>query len=83
LDESRHAAIKASVVEAMQEQMKDFYVEREKHYQHHQFIDGLMEYSRCWKSTCMKAIAHAVIGAIIALVVWGYIAWGGKVFQAK
>lgn len=73
--------IKKAVADAMTEQMKDFYVDRETHYQHHEFIDGMMEWSRSWKSTCMRAIANALVMGVIGLLLLGYIAWGGKMFK--
>jgi len=73
--------IKKAVAEAMQEQMKDFYIDREKHYQHHEFIDDLIKWSNGWKSTCMKAIANLIILGAISLIIMGFIAWGGKTFK--
>lgn len=81
MSEEHIQAIKRAVSEAMQEQMKDFYIEREKHYQHHQFIGELIEWSKSWKSTAMKAIANTIVMAAIALLLAGYIAWGGKTFK--
>lgn len=34
-------AIKQAVKDAMKEEMKAFYIDREEHYQHHQFIKGI------------------------------------------
>jgi len=81
LGEDQLEMIRKTVADAIAVQMKDFYVEREKHYQHHQFIDGLIKWQQGWKSTCMRAIAYAVVNAIIGLIVLGYIAWGGKAFK--
>ncbi len=80
MDEN-YDGIKKAVAEAMSESMKDFYIDREKHYQHHEFLSGLIEWSQNWKSTCMKAIANAIIGGIIFLLLLGYIAWGEKAFR--
>lgn len=65
----------------MQEQMKDFYIERERHYQHHEFIEGMIKWSQSWKSTCMKAIMNAVAIGLLTLLIMGFIAWGGKAFK--
>ncbi len=73
--------IKKAVTEAMNEQMKDFYIDREKHYQHHEFISGMIEWSQSWKSTCLRAMANAIVLGIIGLLIYGYIAWGGKMFK--
>lgn len=71
-----YEVIKKAVTEAMQEQMKDFYIDREKHYQHHEFIDNMMKWSNSWKSTCLKAICELITVGAIALLVMGFIAWG-------
>lgn len=73
--------IKKAVQDAMKEQMKDFYIDRETHYQHHKFITGLIEWSQSWKSTCMRAVANAIVLGLIGLLLLGYITWGGKAFK--
>lgn len=78
---SDYDVIKKAVSEAMVEQMKDFYVDREKHYQHHEFIEGMINWSNSWKSTCMRAIANAIVMGAIGLLVLGYIAWHGKALK--
>jgi len=79
--EEDYELIKKAVTEAMHDEMKDFYIDREKHYQHHEFIATLMEWKNGWKSTCMKAIANTVVTGILFLLIWGFIAWGGKGFK--
>lgn len=81
LKASEYELVKNAVSEAIKAEMKDFYVDREKHYQHHEFIDDLMKWSICWKSTFGKAIANAIAVAIIGLIVWGFVAWGNKNFH--
>lgn len=73
--------IKRAVGEAMDEKMKDFYIDREKHYQHHAFIEDLIQWRDSCKSTCMKAIANIVVVGAIGLMLAGFIAWGGKTFK--
>jgi hypothetical protein len=76
-----HDSIKAAVTEAIQEQMRDFYVDREKHYQHHEFLESLIRWRDSCKSTCMKAVANMLIASILGLLVLGFLAWGGKALK--
>jgi len=76
-----HETIKKAVTEAMQDQMKDFYIEREKHYQHHEFISGLIEWRNSWKSTVMKAVANTIYAVAVALLLMGFIVWGKSVLK--
>lgn len=68
--------IKAAVVEALKEEIKPFYIERETHYQDHLFIKELREWLDSIKSTAWKTIAKIVITGIIGLLILGFIFWG-------
>lgn len=68
--------IKAAVVEALQEEIKPFYIERETHYQDHLFIKEAREWLDNIKSTMWKTIAKAVVAGLIGLLILGFIFWG-------
>lgn len=70
--------IKAAVKEVMDERMKEFYIEREKHYQHHQFLEGFIAWTSSIKSTVLKTIVGLVVTALIGLVVLGFAVWGKR-----
>lgn len=72
--------IRRAVEDAMKEQMKNFYIEREKHYKHHEFIDEWMEWTKETKSTCIKALMTIVIGGLVALLAVGFaVKVGGQI----
>lgn len=73
--------LKKAVSEAMQEEMKPFYVERETHYQHHEFISKLIRWSENCQSSCLKFMANVILAGIVGLIALGFIAWGGKAFK--
>jgi hypothetical protein len=64
--------IKEAVREAFQEELKAFYIDRETHYQHHQFLGGIIKWCEQCKSIVLKTIVTAVVGGVIALLVIGY-----------
>ncbi len=70
--------LKAALKEALQEEVKSFYIEREQHYQDHLFIKELRELFTSIKSTTSRTIVGIVITALIGLIVLGFIFWGKK-----
>jgi len=70
MDES---TVKAAVKEAFKEEMSAFYVEREQHYQDHQFIKELREWCVQTKSTVLKTVVKVVVGGALALLFLGFI----------
>ena len=64
--------IKAAVREVIEEKKSEFFIDREAHYEHHQFIAGWMEWSDKIKSTTIKTIVHATVYSILALLVLGF-----------
>jgi len=81
LSEEHILAIKRAVSEAMAEQMKDFYLEREKHYQHHEFIEDLIQWRDSSKSTCLRDLANIIVAGAVGLMLLGFIAWGSKALK--
>lgn len=70
--------IKEAVKEALQEEIKPFYIEREQHYQDHQFITSLRKWCEDTKSTIWRTILRVVVMALLGLMVMGFILWGYK-----
>lgn len=68
--------IKAAVVEALQEEIKPFYIEREAHYQDHLFVKELREWLNSSKSTIWKTTIKIGITGLIGLLILGFIFWG-------
>lgn len=70
--------IKAAIKEIMDERMKEFYIDRETHYQDHQFLKGLREWMGNIKSTTIRTCVGLIVTALIGLLVLGFIMWGRK-----
>ena len=68
-------AVKSAVKEAMKEEMQAFYIAREEHYQHHQFIKGLKAGVDACQSTIARVGLASVVVGIIAVTVLGFVAW--------
>ena len=73
-----HESVKKAVAEAMQEQMKDFYIDRETHYQDHEFIKDLREWSKGFKTAFWGKIASAIAYALITCIVGWYFLTGQR-----
>ncbi len=67
--------LKAILTEALQDEIKPFFVEREQHYQDHCFIKSFREWCNETKSTFWKAILKGVVLAVGILLVSGFIYW--------
>ena len=63
--------LKSAVEEAIDEKLSQFWVDRELHYKHHEFIDKWMK----WADDASKTVWHSIIKAIV-LFVLGLIALG-------
>jgi len=53
--------IKSAVAEAIDEKLNQFWVDRELHYKHHEFIDKWMK----WSNDMSKTIWHTIIKTIV------------------
>lgn len=67
--------IKEAVSEAIQEKLGEFYIERQKHFEHHQFIDGVMSTADKIKGTACKVITTSSIIGLLTILVLGFITW--------
>lgn len=70
--------LKEAMREVLQEEIKPFYIDRETHYNHHQFINELIDWSGKIKGTICKTLTTAITTGIIGLIVLGFILWGRK-----
>jgi len=70
--------IKEAVHEALQERLGEFFIEREKHFEHHQFIDGVMQFSNSVKSTACKTVTTTMIIGAATILLLGLLAWVRK-----
>ena len=68
--------IKSAVKDAIDDRLGEFFIEREKHYQHHQFIESVIGLSNKIKGTACKAVTNLLIAALFALLLFGVVLWG-------
>lgn len=66
-------AIKEAVKEALKEELNAFYVDRELHYQHHEFIREWIVWSQQCKSVILKTVIGGMVAALLGLIVVGFI----------
>ena len=67
--------IKTAVRDVMQEEMKAFYIDREEHYQHHQFIKGLKTGIEGCQSLVGRITLITIIGGVATVLVLGVVSW--------
>jgi hypothetical protein len=59
--------IKTAVTEAMREEMKDFYIDRETHYQDHMFMKSIREFME----NCKVGAIRTVVGTVVLFILGG------------
>ncbi len=65
--------LKAIIAEALNEEIKPFFVEREQHYQDHCFIKSFREWCDDTKSTIWTIVLKGVVGIVGILLIAGFI----------
>ena len=63
--------LKSAVIEAIDEKLTPFWVERELHYKHHEFIDKWMKWSNDASKTIWHTIIKTFVYGILILIVLG------------
>ena len=63
--------IKEAVAEAIDEKLSQFWVDRELHFEHHQFIDRWIKWSDEASKTVWRTIIKAVIITVLGLIALG------------
>ena len=66
-------AIKEAVKEALGEELKSFYVDRETHYKHHEFIEEWIGWTKQCKSVVLKTLMSGFLMALLGLIALGFI----------
>ena len=59
-------------------ELKSFYIDRERHYQDHQFLKELREWVGNIKSTTLRTLITAIVVAVVGLIAGGFILWSKK-----
>lgn len=73
--------VKAAVKEAIKEERKSFHIDSERHYNHHKFIEWLMDLSKGATGIFGKTVMGAIGLAIITFIALGFIVWGKSAFK--
>ncbi len=71
--EMNREELKAIVAEALNDEIKPFFIEREQHYQDHCFIKSFREWCDETKSTAWKMILRGLMGILGLLLIGGFI----------
>lgn len=76
MEEQERKDMKDLIKEAMDDKLRDFWIDREEHYEHHKFIGELIKWLQDCKSTASKTLVKGIILTIIGLIILGFIFWG-------
>jgi hypothetical protein len=68
--------IKEAVKEALEESLGCYYLDGETHYQHHEFIEGMIKWMEHTKGTIWGAFLRIMVYGALLLLVGGFIWWG-------
>lgn len=72
--------VKKAVGEILDEKLSALYIDREKHFHHHEFVESIIKLSDRVSSTFIKTIVSTVVISLFSLLVLGLILWGKKNF---
>jgi len=64
--------IKSAVKEAFKEELQQFYIDRETHYQHHQFLAEWIDWTKQCKSILLKTVLTFFAAAALGLMALGF-----------
>lgn len=67
--------IKIAVKDAIDERMSEFFVDREVHYKHHEFVGRMISWTDNISSALVSSIVKAVVGIILILLGLGVAVW--------
>jgi hypothetical protein len=71
--------VRAGVRAALGDELKPFYIDREKHFEHHKFLSDWIEWTQQCKSVVLKTLVGAIVLAGLGLMIAGFaLKNGGK-----
>ena len=71
-EEKLRQAISDGVSTALDKSVREFYVDREKHWEDHMFLGGFRKFIDETKSTAWKVVVRVVAIGVIGLLVLGF-----------
>lgn len=70
------AAVQKGISAAMSEKpAQEFYIDREEHYKHHEFIDAFISLVEDGKQTIFKTLLRTITLGVISLIGLGVLYW--------
>lgn len=78
ITETQIKAIAQAVSESIDNKANAFYVDREKHWKHHEFLDRSIDFLSETRGIIWKVIVVAFIGLVIGIFAIGFTLWSGK-----
>ena len=71
--------VAAGVQAALEDKLRPYYIDREKHWEQHRFLGEWMEWTRQCKSIILKAVLGTIAVAALALMAVGFaMRYGGS-----
>ena len=74
--EEVEAAAERGTARAIDAKLGQFYIDRETHYQDHEFVQSLRKWTEEAKGTVLRAVVKTVVAAGFFLLLFGFIVWG-------
>jgi hypothetical protein len=72
INQAVRAGVEAGVKAALEDKLKPFYIEREEHFKHHEFIREWMDWTNQCKSIILKTVLGTLAVAALALMMIGF-----------
>ena len=69
--------VREVISEVLAAEMRQYKLDRETHYQHHEFITSMIKWGDRISSTALKTIVQTVVMGAVGLLVIGFLVWGG------
>ena len=60
--------IKTAVSEAIDEKVKDFYIDREKHWRHHEALEEFIDFWKTTKKTAWRTFIVTAVSGVVGLL---------------
>jgi len=73
--------IERAMDKVLKKNLGEFFIEREKHYQHHKFLEDFIAWTEECKKTVTRTVARCLVMALIGLIVMGFVFWGSTHFK--
>ena len=78
--EEIEAAAERGTARAIDQKLGQFYIDRETHYQDHQFIQQFRKWTEEAKGTALRVVVKTIAAGAIILILLGFIVWGREHF---